>query len=68
MTWDRAVAILIGMAVTFIASRFFGANWYVSFALGVIAYFVSRYALWVVAERARFKAEFDQTIRDHREK
>jgi cytosine/uracil/thiamine/allantoin permease len=68
MTIGRAVAILIGIAVTFVAEQFFGANWYVSFALGIIAYFVSRYALWAIAERARFKAEFDQTIRNHREK
>jgi hypothetical protein len=63
MTWHRATAILAGIVVSLICGQFFG---YVSLVIGLVAYLVTRYALWAVAERRRFKVEFDQSAKDFR--
>jgi Flp pilus assembly protein TadB len=68
MTWSRFVAILVATAVSFTAGQLFGLNWYVSFAIGVFGYFLTRYALWAVAERRRFKNELAQVVKDYHEK
>jgi hypothetical protein len=68
MTLSRVVAILVGIAVMVIFDRLVALNWYVNFVLGMIVYLVARYALWAIAERRRFKGEFDQFVKDHREK
>jgi hypothetical protein len=65
---EPVVAILVGIAVSLVCVNLFGINWYVSFALGIVGYFVMRYVLWAIAERRRFKSEFDQTIKDYHDK
>ena len=68
MTWSRVVAILIGVAVMAILDRLAGLNGYVSFALGIAGYFVTRYVLWAIAERRRFKGEMEQFVKRLRDR
>jgi hypothetical protein len=68
MTWSRFVAILVATAVSFTAGQLFGLNWYVSFALGLVGYMVTRYASWAIAERRRLKIELAQIVKDYHEK
>jgi hypothetical protein len=46
MTWNRAIAILIGIVASLVCGNLVGINWYVSFAIGIAGYFVTRYVLW----------------------
>jgi len=68
MTWGRAIAILVGIVASLICGRFFGIDWYLSFAIGVVGYFLTRYVLWAIAERRRFKGELDQFVKDYHDK
>jgi hypothetical protein len=49
----RIVAILVGVAITFILQNGLGARWYVSVLAGVIGYVVARYIGWTINERIR---------------
>jgi len=51
-----------------VCGNLFGINGYVSFAIGIVVYFVTRYVLWAIAERRRFKREFDQAVKDYHDK
>jgi membrane protein implicated in regulation of membrane protease activity len=68
MTWSRAVALVVGIAITAILGQLAGLNWYFSFVLGLAGYFVTRYVIWAIAERRRFKSEFDQLVKDYHKK
>jgi membrane protein implicated in regulation of membrane protease activity len=67
MTRTRVVAFFVAIGVS-AAIQLLGVNWYVSFALGIVAYFVTRYAIWAIAERRRFKDEFAQSAKEYHEK
>jgi hypothetical protein len=45
------VAILIGVAITFILQNGFDSRWYVSVPAGVIGYVVVRLIRWAINER-----------------
>jgi hypothetical protein len=68
MTWSRAVAILVATVVSLVCGNLVGINWYVSFAMGIVGYFMARYVLWAVAERGRFTREVDQFVKDYHDK
>jgi Flp pilus assembly protein TadB len=68
MTWNRAIAILITIAVTAILNQVAGLNGYASSALGIVGYFVTRYVLWAIADQRRLKGELDQFVKDYRDK
>jgi hypothetical protein len=50
----RIVAILIGVAITFLLQNRLDARWYVSIAFGVVGYLVARFLGWAINERLRF--------------
>jgi hypothetical protein len=68
MTRSRAVAILIGIVVSLLCVNLFGINWYVSFAIGIVSYFMTRYVLWAIADQRRLKGELDQFVKDYHDK
>jgi Flp pilus assembly protein TadB len=68
MTWNRAIAILVGIVASLVCGNLVGINWYVSFAIGIAGYFVTRYMLWAIADQRRLKGELDQFIKDYRDK
>jgi hypothetical protein len=65
MTWSRTIAILVGIVISLACGNLFGINWYVSFAIGIVGYFVTRYVLWAIADQRRLKGELDQFIKDY---
>ena len=68
MTWNPAIAILVGIVASLVCGNLVGINWYVSFAIGIAGYFVTRYVLWAIADQRRLKGELDQFIKDYRDK
>jgi Flp pilus assembly protein TadB len=68
MTWNRTIAILVGIVASLVCGNLVGINWYVSFAIGIAGYFVTRYVLWAIADQRRLKGELDQFIKDYRDK
>ena len=65
MTRSLAIAILVGIVASLACGNLFGINWYVSFAIGIVGYFVTRYVLWAIADQRRLKGELDQFIKDY---
>jgi hypothetical protein len=49
----RIVAILAGVAITFIIQNALDARWYVSVPAGVVGYVVARLIGWAVSSRKR---------------
>jgi Flp pilus assembly protein TadB len=68
MTWSRAIAILVAATIMAILNRFAGLNGYASFVIGLLTYFVTRYVLWAIAERRRFKGEMEQFVKDYHDR
>lgn len=66
MTIARLGSILFGIAVSLALHNVAGLNYWVAFALGLLAYFIARYAIWAVQERRRLNAEMNQVLRDYR--
>jgi hypothetical protein len=65
MNWSRVAAILVGIAITAILTQLSGLNGYVTFALGIAGYFMTRYVLWAIEDQRRLKGEFDQFVKDY---
>jgi hypothetical protein len=60
---DRFLAILVGIAITFVLQRWAGLSW-VAFGLGVFGYFAFRYIAYFMRERRYIRATIDAAKRD----
>jgi hypothetical protein len=49
----RIVAILVGVAITFILQNGLDLRWYVSVPAGVVGYVVARLIRWAINKRVR---------------
>ena len=60
MTWTRIAAIFFGAVVAMGLQTGLAAPWYVSFPVGILGYFIIRYAGWAINERRRLNREMDE--------
>ena len=48
----RTTAIFVGIGTTLSLYNFFSVGWFLSSTIGVVAYLLTRYFFWFIAERA----------------